>query len=105
MIKNVFAEIPEKLPEELFETIISSPGIRIERILSRGHSSPENYWYDQDENEWVMLLSGSAILRFAEGDIQVEMKAGDYLNIPAGVKHRVEETDPNNTSIWLAVFY
>lgn len=105
MIKNVFREIPEKLPEELFETILASPGMRIERILSRGHASPENYWYDQDENEWVMLLSGSAILRFAEGDVQVAMKAGDYLNIPAGVKHRVEETDPVNTSIWLAVFY
>ena len=74
-------------------------------IFSKGHASPENFWYDQAQNEWLIVLKGHARLRFAEEDQAVEMKRGDYINIPAHCKHRVEWTDPNEETIWLAVHY
>ncbi len=79
-------------------------GLRIERIVSYGQCSPEGFWYDQDENEWVLLLDGSATLSFEEGD-PVDLKPGDHLNIPAGTRHRVEKTEQNGRTVWLAVFY
>ena len=104
-IKNIYNDIPPAIPEEIFEEIISSGNIRIERIVSKGQSSPDNFWYDQDQNEWVIVLKGKAKLKFVDDEKAVEMKEGDYLNIPAHKKHRVESTDPENETIWLAVFY
>lgn len=89
---------------EFFEDIVRSPTVRIERIVSKGHTSPETGWYDQDENEWVMVVKGRATLEFEDGS-RCEMSAGDYVNIPAHIRHKVAWTDPDDITIWLAVFY
>ncbi len=104
-INNFSDKIPSNIREEITEQIISNDKIRIERIISKGQFSPENYWYDQEESEWVILIKGRARLSFAPEDEMIELKEGDYLNIPAHKKHRVEWTDPENETIWLAVFY
>ncbi len=104
MEKNtIFAPVFEKNSEEIFETILQKSGCRIERILSRGHSSPEGFWYDQDETEWVMLVQGQAGLRFERHDDVVILNPGDYLQIERHTRHRVEWTDPDGDTIWLAV--
>lgn len=102
--KNIFANIPVEIPEEIFENIISTPGVTIERIISKGHASPQEFWYDQEKNEWVILLKGKARLKFFD-EKSVELKPGDSINLPAHCKHRVEWTDPNEETIWLAVHY
>jgi cupin 2 domain-containing protein len=101
---NVFEGIPAVLPQELMQTLLESPHIRIERIVSRGHASPDGFWYDQDQNEWVLLLTGKARLRF-ENREPLELLPGSYLNIPAHSRHRVDWTDPTQQTIWLAVHY
>ncbi len=101
---NFFSDIPADLPEEIFEDIITTPGIRIERILSHGQSSPASGWYDQDENEWVMVLSGQGVIEFENNRI-VKLNKGDYLNIKAGQKHKVVSTSPDEVTVWLAIFY
>ncbi len=101
---NLFENIPESAPEELMTEILSADGVRIERIVSFGQRSPDGFWYDQKESEWVLLLEGSATLRFEEGD-PIDLNPGDHLKIPAGTRHRVEKTDKNTRTIWLAIFY
>ncbi len=103
-MKNIFADIPETLDEELFQTLLDSPHLRIERIISRGHCSPESHWYDQDQGEWILLLKGGAVLEF-EGGRRETLKAGDYLDLPAHTRHRVAWTDPQQETVWLAVWY
>lgn len=100
---NLFAEVPGALDVELVERIATGKGVRIERIVSRGHTSPEGFWYDQDENEWVVLLKGSATLRFEEED--VTLTPGDHVDIPAHTRHRVQWTAENEDTVWLVVFY
>lgn len=102
--KNIFAGLPENLPEEIFETIIEKKDFLLERIISVGHNSPQNFWYDQEKNEFVMLMSGSAKIIYDDGK-SFSLSAGDYLIIPAHQKHRVEETDKNQKTIWLALHY
>ena len=103
-MQNLFADIPRALPEERFDTLIETGVVRIERIVSKGHASPAAGWYEQQRNEWVMLLQGSARLAFADGR-EVDLGPGDWLEIPARQKHRVTWTDPGQESIWLAVHY
>lgn len=103
-MNNIFKNIPTSLPDELFEEIVAARGMKIERIISRGHTTPKNEWYDQSSDEWVMVLKGEAILSFFEGD-DVKMRAGDYITIPAHQKHRVSWTKPDEETIWLAVHY
>ncbi len=100
---NLFADVPTNLPIELIQTLCTAANFRIERIVSLGHASPEGFWYDQDQHEWVVLLQGAASLRFE--DETVEMKPGDYVNIPAHKRHRVEWTTPDEPTMWLAVHY
>lgn len=102
-VENIFDELPRHLPKELVQVLLSAASVRIERIVSHGHASPEGFWYDQNEHEWVVVLKGAARLRF-ENEI-IDMRPGDYLNIPAHRKHRVEWTTPGESTIWLAVFY
>lgn len=105
MTNNLFADLPANLPEELVTTILEASMVRIERIISLGQASPEGFWYDQNEHEWVIVLTGLARLTI-DGAVQpVEMKAGDFINIPAHTKHRVEWTTPDEPTIWLAVHY
>lgn len=103
MTANLFDQLPSKLPEEPFNTLLDTGNVRIERIVSQGHASPEGFWYDQDEHEWVLVLRGAARLS-VEGEIK-ELKQGDFLNILSHQKHRVEWTTPDEPTIWLAVFY
>lgn len=101
---NIFADIPAELPQELVQAYQSSANFRIERIVSLGHASSEGFWYDQDENEWVLLIQGAARLQF-KGQAAFEMTPGSIVNIPAHRRHRVEWTDPKQPTIWLVVHY
>jgi cupin 2 domain-containing protein len=102
-INNLFADVPPNLPDERCTTLLDAANVRIERIVSHGHASPEGFWYDQNQNEWVVVLKGAARLRFE--DETIEMKSGDFIDIPAHKKHRVEWTTPDEPTIWLAVHY
>jgi len=102
--KNIFTNIPKQLPDEIFEDIISTQNLKIERIISKGHTTPISQWYDQDTDEWILVLQGDAIISF-EDSKDVHLRVGDYLNIPAHTKHRVSWTIPNTETIWLAVHY
>lgn len=102
---DLFADIPESLRDELVGTILKTSNIRIERIVSHGHCSPEGFWYDQDEHEWVILLKGSAGLRFEDQSEIITMHPGNYINIEKHRRHRVEWTDSGQETIWLAVHY
>jgi cupin 2 domain-containing protein len=103
-VTNLFAGIAADLPEELCETILSARGLRVERIVSKGHCSPGDFWYDQGTHEWVLLMTGAARLRL-EHQEPLDLAPGDFINIPAHTRHRVEWTDPQQTTIWLAVHY
>jgi cupin 2 domain-containing protein len=102
---SLFKDIPADLAEELFESICSTENVKIERIVSKGHSSPEGFWYDQDRNEFVLIVQGSAGLQIEGEDDILTLNAGDYLNVGSHVRHRVEWTDPSRETIWLAVHY
>jgi len=100
---NLFAELPVNLPEELVEKLVDTQEVRIERIVSAGHSSPQGFWYDQAESEWVVVLCGEAVLEFE--DEERMLKPGDYVLIPAHRKHRVHSTSSMEPTVWLTVFF
>lgn len=102
---NLFEAIPPSLPEELVETLAHSAAVRIERIVSRGHASPDDFWYDQDRDEFVALLSGSARLQIDGESAERLLKPGDWLVILKRQRHRVAWTDPDEDSVWLAVYF
>jgi len=102
---NLFDDIPPELTAELSNRLAFRKGMRIERIVSRGHCSPKGFWYDQGETEWVLLLRGAAMLRFEKDDEIVEMKPGDHITISPRSRHRIEWTTPDEDTVWLAVFY
>jgi len=99
---NLFVGIPEELPTEL-TSVLHSGVCRVERIVSRGHASPPSFWYDQSEDEFVLVMQGEARLEFADGT-QQGMKRGDWCMLPAHKRHRVAWTSPDVDTIWLAVF-
>ena len=99
----MFDAIPTEMSEELIETIAGNKNVRIERIVSHGHASQEGFWYDQDEDEFVLLVEGEAELEFEDGTMH--LKPGDYLTIVAHRKHRVKWTTPEQPTIWLAVHF
>lgn len=101
---NIFSNIPSEMPNEIMESIIKTDKFRIERVVSRGHTSPENGWYDQNESEWVIVLSGYGVIEYFNG-MHVTIKQGDYLNIKPHEKHKVIESSPNEPTVWLAIFY
>ena len=100
-VRNIFARVSENSAEEEFVTLFENLSLKIERIVSDSHANPEGFWYDQAEDEWVIVLRGEANLEFASGE-QVELGEGDYLTIPRHLKHRVRRTGPD--TIWLAVY-
>ena len=102
---NLFVDAPSNLPDELVTTLLERPGLRIERIVSHGHASPPGFWYDQDQYEWVMVVQGAGRLRFEDREQSIDMIRGDFVEIPAGKRHRVEWTTPEEPTIWLAVFH
>ncbi|TDW56380.1 L-amino acid N-acyltransferase YncA [Oceanimonas baumannii] len=103
-MNNLLSSLPANLAEEQFDALLTTPGVRIERIVSLGHTSPAEGWYDQDEDEWVLVLTGSGTLEFADGRRQA-LAPGDYLYIPAHQKHRVCHTHQTQPTVWLAVFF
>ena len=104
-VNNLFADKPDNLRDELFKTILQASSFRIERIVSCGHCSPDGFWYDQDEHEWVILLKGSAVIRFEDQSENIVMNPGNYINIEKHRRHRVEWIEPEQVTIWLAVHY
>lgn len=102
---NLFDHLPARLPEEAVDVLAAAGRTRIERIVSHGHCSSQGFWYDQDDNEWVMLVQGEARLRFEQDDRLVHLVPGSYVHIAAHERHRVEWTTENAQTVWLAVFY
>lgn len=103
--RNLYADLPDSSSAESFATLAHEHGVRIERIVSHGHASPPGYWYDQPQREWVMVLSGAARLRFEDESHARELAAGDWVDIAAHRRHRVEWTAPDAPTLWLAVHY
>ncbi len=101
---NIFDSIPDDLSDEVFEILAENEGVKIERIISKGHSSPDVGWYDQNKNEFVIVLKGKACMSFEDGK-SIDLKSGDYLNIKAHEKHKVSWTAPDTETIWLAIHY
>jgi cupin 2 domain-containing protein len=101
---NLMMDIPNSLPSEIVGILVQSKHVRVERIVSTGHCSPADFWYDQNENEWVLVVQGKATLMFDDGPA-VEMMPGDHLLIPAHCRHRVQWTTPDEPTVWIAVFY
>jgi len=99
-VANIFADIVDAAGQEDFLTLLENDNVKIERIVSQSYSSPENFWYDQSETEWVIILRGAATLEF-EGGKLVAMNEGDHVMIPSHAKHRIGQTDPK--TVWLAV--
>ena len=99
-----YTPIPDDLSHELFDTLVQSGEVKIERIVSKGHTSPDSGWYDQEHDEWVIVLKGNASIFFEDESI-VSLAEGEYMNIPAHKRHRVINTSINPETIWLAVHY
>lgn len=106
MAGNLFAGLPSA-PEaaERLETLLAGPGVRIERIVSSGQASPSGFWYEQADAEWVLLLSGEALLRFEDENEARRLAAGDWLSIAPRRRHRVEWTATATPTVWLAVHH
>lgn len=102
---SLLESIPAELSKERFDTICATKNVKIERIVSKGHASPPGFWYDQRQNEFVLVVQGSAGLRLEGRDDILVLKAGDYLHIGAHVRHRIEWTHASCATIWLAVHY
>jgi cupin 2 domain-containing protein len=104
-LDNIFSKIPYFMMDEISETLLKTKHFKLERVISAGQSTPEGEWYDQDTNEWVIVLSGSAGLLF-EGEREAFlMYPGDYIHIQSHQRHRVEWTDPEQKTVWLALHY
>lgn len=102
---NLFQELPNKLSSELVEILAQSESVRIEKIVSTGQRSPDTFWYDQEEHEWVIVLRGEARLELEGQTELLHLKPGDHVNLPAHCRHRVDWTLPDTATVWLAVFY
>ncbi|MFQ6575849.1 cupin domain-containing protein [Pseudomonas sp. UM16] len=105
MINNLFSAVSAAAAQEHFDELLRRPGLRIERIVSQGQASPTGFWYDQPQGEWVVLLSGSAGLRLAHEPSERVLSPGDFVEIPAHCRHRVEWTDTSAPTVWLAVHF
>ncbi|MFP3983804.1 MAG: cupin domain-containing protein [Desulfurivibrionaceae bacterium] len=103
-ILNIFQDIPEELSGEFFEDLVRGEDFVLERIVSRGQATPDGEWLRQERAEWVILLSGRAVLEFEDRD-RVRLGPGDYLLIAAGERHRIAWTDPDRESVWLALHF
>jgi len=102
---NIFADIPATLADEQFTPLWTTATVRVERIISHGQASPPGFWFDQNHGEWVLVLQGAAVIVF-EGNVDpVMLKHGDYLYIPPHARHRVEWTDPDQVTVWLAIHH
>ena len=99
---NLFSVIPKKLKDEQFTEFVDTGQVRIERIVSRGHACGADDWYDEQEAEWVVVLAGAARLVFEDETEPRMLAPGDYVYIPPRKRHRVDWTDPDEPTVWLA---
>jgi cupin 2 domain-containing protein len=104
VVTNLFENLPVRTEDEEFVELLSRPGTRIERIVSNGQTTPADAPFDQDHDEWVLLLSGTASL-WVDGDGERDLRPGDHVFIPAHRLHRVTKTAENEPTIWLAVHF
>jgi cupin 2 domain-containing protein len=102
---NLLSPLPDAGAAERVDALLTRPGLRIERIVSRGQASPPGFWYDQAEGEWVLLLAGAARLRFADETEARLLGPGDCIDIAPHRRHRVDWTDPLVPTVWLVLFY
>lgn len=105
---NLWSALPAPGGAEEIRILLAQPGVRVERIVSHGQASAPGFWYDQDEDEFVLLVSGSATLTLrGPGDEAqtIHLAPGDWLHLPAHCRHRVDATDPDEPTLWLAIFY
>jgi len=102
---NLLANLPDARLEEITEVLAKNGTTRIERVTSQGQASPPGFWYDQDEAEWVAVLTGRARLLLQNPDEEVELSSGDWLQLAPHRRHRIEWTTPDAPTVWLAVFY
>ena len=103
---SIFADLPRSTAaDEQISELLSRRGLRIERIVSTGQCSPPGFWYDQPDGEWVLLLRGAARLRFADDTEARELRPGDFVDIAPHRRHRVDWTDPDQPTVWLAIHY
>jgi cupin 2 domain-containing protein len=102
---NLFDPVPPEISEEIFQPLLETGAFRLERIVSKGQATPPGEWYDQETDEWVVLLSGGAGLRFEDEPETRILFPGDHLLIPAHRRHRVEWTAPEGPTVWLALHY
>jgi cupin 2 domain-containing protein len=105
MIRNLFEDLPDRTEQETLTDLLKRPGVRIERIVSTGQASPPGFWYDQAHGEWVAVLAGEARLRFEDERAARTLRAGDFVDIAAHRRHRVEWTHAGEPTVWLAVHY
>ncbi len=105
-LRNLLADLPaEPHAEEQFTPLLQRPGLTIERIVSTGQHSPPDFWYDQPQAEWVLVVQGEARLRFADEAAARTLRTGDFVEIAPHRRHRVEWTDPQQATVWLALHY
>jgi len=104
-VANLFADLPRTLPEERVDVLVEAERVRLQRIVSTGHATPAGQWYDQDTDEWVVVLRGRAGLRFEDEAAIRVLGPGDHVIIAAHRRHRVEWTDPGQPTVWLALHY
>lgn len=102
-VMNLLAPPAADLGEEFFETLLQRPGVRVERIVSLGQTTPAGEWYDQAWDEWVLLLSGEALLQLAGENTPRRLRPGDSLLLPAHCRHRVAWTAADEQTVWLAL--
>lgn len=104
-IENIFSEFEISKSHEIFETLLESSSFKLERIISSGQATPEGEWLCQELDEWVILLSGKAGLSFEDEECILDLFPGDYIHIPANKRHRVDRTDKDQKTTWLALHY
>ncbi len=105
ILKNLYHDLPVRGADEAFEPLVEQAGLLVERIVSQGHVTAADAWYDQERPEWVLLLQGEATLRFADAHAPLQLVPGDYILIPAHCRHRVEATSSTPPCVWLAIHY
>jgi cupin 2 domain-containing protein len=106
MIENLFADLPATpVAEERFDTLLQRQGLKIERIVSTGQCSPPGFWYDQPNAEWVAVLQGHAQLSIEGEPAPRPLRPGDFVEIPAHRRHRVDATRDDGPTVWLAIHY